>query len=157
MSASTSCPHPESPTLGVHIEVTDNEDTNTITHASQHSGSEHIPTPALEGPPEDPDPLGDDPDDEPNVFRDTPTPDPSDDKSVDPGAVFANLAKAIDSLAKASCCTPSESTQHTKVQELDQFDGTDPHKLWVFLVQCELKFQDRPKAFAKDCTKVIFA
>ena len=49
-------------------------------------------------------------------------------------AIFVNLAKAIKSLAKSSCYNPSKTLQCTKVQELDQFDGTDLHKLWVFFV-----------------------
>jgi len=33
----------------------------------------------------------------------------------------------------------------------------DPKKLWTFLVQCELCFQDRAKAFCLDRAKVTFA
>ncbi|KIK15211.1 hypothetical protein PISMIDRAFT_115501 [Pisolithus microcarpus 441] len=35
--------------------------------------------------------------------------------------------------------------------------GTDPHKLWTFLVQCKLCFQDCPRAFCQDRNKVTFA
>ncbi|KAG6325694.1 hypothetical protein ID866_13395, partial [Astraeus odoratus] len=37
------------------------------------------------------------------------------------------------------------------------FNGSDPKKLCMFLVQCELNFQDRPCAFCNDRTKVTFA
>ena len=37
------------------------------------------------------------------------------------------------------------------------FDGTDPKKLWTFLVQCELVYSDRPKAFRMDRAKITFA
>ena len=36
-------------------------------------------------------------------------------------------------------------------------DGTDPKKLCTFFIQCELNFQDRPKAFRTDRAKVTFA
>jgi len=49
------------------------------------------------------------------------------------------------------------SSGRTKVCEPDTFDGTDPRKLRAFLVQCELNFQDRPKAFASDRARVTFA
>jgi hypothetical protein len=44
-----------------------------------------------------------------------------------------------------------------KVREPDQFNGTEPRKLQVFLVQCELNYQDHPLAFMTDHAKVIFA
>ena len=99
----------------MYIEVTDDEDNddddmNTITHASQHSGSEWVPTPALEGPPDDLDSPGDDPNNESDIFGDIPTSDPSDEEGVNLGVIFTNLAKEIDSLAKASHHTLSKST-----------------------------------------------
>ena len=45
----------------------------------------------------------------------------------------------------------------TKLCEPDQFDSTDPKKLHAFLIQCELNFQDQPRAFRTDCAKVTFA
>ena len=75
------------------------------------------------------DPPGDDPDSDFN------SPDTSNAEDANPVVVFANLAKAIKSLAKSSHRNPSETSQCTKVREPDQFDGTDPRKLWVFLVQ----------------------
>ena len=44
-----------------------------------------------------------------------------------------------------------------KICEPDQFDGSDPHKLHMFLVQCKLNFQDHPKSFDNDRVKVIYA
>jgi len=69
--------------------------------------------------------------------------------------IFNNLSIAINRLARSS--RSSESSSRTKVCEPDTFDGTDPKKLCTFLVQCELNFQDRPKAFHTDRTKVTFA
>ncbi|KAG6326721.1 hypothetical protein ID866_12368 [Astraeus odoratus] len=69
--------------------------------------------------------------------------------------VFKSLTHAIDSLACTSRKSSSSSSQ-TKVHEPDTFDGTDPKKLWTFLVQCELNFQDCPSAFKKDRAKVVF-
>ena len=43
-----------------------------------------------------------------------------------------------------------------KIQEPNQFDRTEPCKLHVFLVQCELNYQDCPLAFGNDRAKVIF-
>ncbi|KIN96352.1 hypothetical protein M404DRAFT_78891, partial [Pisolithus tinctorius Marx 270] len=44
----------------------------------------------------------------------------------------------------------------TKVRKPDTFDGSDPKKLREFLIQCELNFQDRPRAFRSDRAKVTF-
>jgi len=68
--------------------------------------------------------------------------------------IFNNLSIAIDRLARSS--HSSESSSCTKVREPDTFDGTNPKKLRKFLVQCELNFQDKPKAFCTDRTKVTF-
>ena len=76
---------------------------------------------------------------------------------LDPNlAVFHNLALTINCLSKSSHCTNNSSSSHAKVRELDTFDGTDPKKLRTFLVQCELCFQDCPKAFHQDRAKVTF-
>jgi len=71
----------------------------------------------------------------------TPTPDPL--------LLFAQVVQALTKVAMASADHDS-SSGCTKVCEPDTFDGTDPHKLRAFLVQCELNFQDRPKAFASN-------
>ena len=87
-------------------------------------------------------------------------PDPNSDEELlaeqIPTDTLAQLASAIQNLACSSHCPFSNSTPHTKVQEPDQFDGTDPQKLWVFLVQCELNYQDWPKAFHTNRAKVTF-
>jgi len=77
---------------------------------------------------------------------------------LDPGlAVFQNLAVAVNRLSRSSHRTSDSSSSRAKVRELDTFDGTDPKKLRTFLVQCELCFQDRTKAFCLDRAKVTFA
>ena len=91
--------------------------------------SVHTPTQNPPGAPGIPrgDPPNDPPNDDPDSnFYSLNTSDTEDTDSV---VVFANLAKAIKSLVKPSHCNPSEISQHTKVQELDQFDRTDPCKL----------------------------
>ena len=66
-----------------------------------------------------------------------------------------NLADAIAALAR--------NVQHqgdgsrAKVRDPDTFDGTDPAKLRTFIVQLQLSFNDRPRAFAEDHRKVNFA
>jgi len=77
---------------------------------------------------------------------------------LDPGlAVFQNLAVAVNRLSRSSRQTSDSSSSRAKVREPDTFDGTDPKKLRTFLVQCELCFQDRTKAFRLDRAKVTFA
>jgi len=77
---------------------------------------------------------------------------------LDPGlAVFQNLAVAVNRLSRSSRQTSDSSSSRAKVREPDTFDGTDPKKLRTFLVQCELCFQDRAKAFRLDRAKVTFA
>ena len=84
---------------------------------SFHSPSHSIHTP-IQNPPgalgipggDSPnDPPGDDPDSDFN------SPDTSDAEDADPAVVFANLAKAIKSLAKSLHRNPSETSQGTKV------------------------------------------
>ena len=70
---------------------------------------------------------------------------------------LVQLAQAIQSLAHVSCHPTSSFAPCTKIQESDQFDRMDPCKLQVFLIQCELNFQDCPRAFSTDCAKVMFA
>jgi len=108
--------------------------------------------------PGDDGPRGDGPDDPNDPNPDDGGEDPID-GIPDPDeaglVIFNNLSIAIDRLARSS--RSSESSSRTKVREPDTFDGTDPKKLRTFLVQCELNFQDRPKAFRTDRTKVTFA
>jgi len=86
--------------------------------------------------------------DSPIPSASTPTPDPL--------LLFAQAVQALTKVATASADRDSSSGR-TKVREPDTFDGTDPRKLRAFLVQCELNFQDRPKAFASDRARVTFA
>ena len=66
-----------------------------------------------------------------------------------------NLADVIAVLAR--------NVQHQgdgsrmKVREPDPFDSTDTTKLWTFLVQLQLNFNDWPRTFSKDWRKVNFA
>ena len=102
-----------------------------------------------DGPKDDPDDPRDDNNN--NKFLDAT-------EELDPGlAVFHNLAVAVNRLSCSSRRTNDSSSSHAKVHELDTFDGTDPKKLWTFLVQCKLCFQDRAKAFCQDRARVMFA
>jgi len=76
--------------------------------------------------------------------------------TLDPLLLFAQAVQALTKVTTASANRDSSSGR-TKVHEPDTFDGTDPRKLRAFLVQCELNFQDRPKAFASDHARVTFA
>ena len=70
--------------------------------------------------------------------------------------IFNNLSITIDRLM-CSARSSNSSSSRTKVHEPDTFDGTDPKKLRTFFVQCELNFQDQPKAFWTNRAKVTFA
>jgi len=72
-------------------------------------------------------------------------------------AVFHNLALAVNRLSRSSRHTNESSSSRAKVRDPDTFDSTDPKKLRTFLVQCELCFQDRAKAFRLDRAKITFA
>src|ERR1700674_703300 len=63
-----------------------------------------------------------------------------------------NLADAIAALARN--IKQQGDGGRTKVREPDPFDGTDPIKLRTFLVQLQLSFNDRPRAFSTDRRKV---
>ena len=67
--------------------------------------------------------------------------------------------RVVTSLAHSTTAShqPSEPQCRMKICEPDQFNGSDPQKLCMFLVQCELNFQDRPRSFDNDRTKVIYA
>jgi len=104
-----------------------------------------------DGPRDDPDDPGDDNNNNNNEFLDAA-------EELDPGlAVFHNLAVAVNRLSRSSRRTSNSSSSRAKVREPDTFDGTDPKKLQTFLVQCELCFQDRNKAFRQDRARVTFA
>jgi len=105
-----------------------------------------------DGPGDDPDDPGDDNNnDDDDKFLDAT-------EELDPSlTVFHNLAVAVNRLSRSSRRTNDSSSSRAKVREPDTFDGTDPKKLRTFLVQCELCFQDRAKAFRLDRAKVTFA
>ena len=86
---------------------------------------------------------------------DSPTPSAST-LTPDPLLLFAQAVQVLTKVTTASADCDSSSGR-TKVHKPDMFDGTDPRKLRTFLVQCELNFQDRPKAFASDRARVTFA
>ena len=60
------------------------------------------------------------------------------------------MIKAIDVIIKSNI--PSK----IKLRNLDAFDGSDPHKLHTFLLQCKLNFHDRRDHFQEDSTKVSY-
>jgi len=74
----------------------------------------------------------------------------------DPLLLFAQVVQALTKVTTASANCDSSSGR-TKVHEPDTFDRTDPCKLHAFLVQCQLNFQDCPKAFASNRARVTFA
>ncbi|KIK13677.1 hypothetical protein PISMIDRAFT_17822 [Pisolithus microcarpus 441] len=103
--------------------------------------------------PSDDDPHNNNEDDEDDndPFVDAP-------EDLDPQlAVLQNLATAVDRLSRSTRRPDDTSSSRAKVREPDTFDGTEPCKLRTFLVQCELCFQDRPRAFRQDRNKVTFA
>src|SRR6266481_251236 len=70
---------------------------------------------------------------------------------------IANLAAAIALLAQNLASPATPAIPWVKIWELDPFDGTDPHQLHTFLLQCSLNFKERTDAFATDEVKVTYA
>jgi hypothetical protein len=66
------------------------------------------------------------------------------------------LIDALTAIAE-NVRNPSETTQRTKVREPDAFDGSDSRKLRPFLIQCELNFRDRPRAFETPTARINYA
>jgi hypothetical protein len=95
-----------------------------------------------------PDDEGGDPDDEPDHDEDNGL------NAQD--HIFMQLSEAINKLACNNCCTASSDDSKVKVHKPDTFDGSEPRKLRVFFVQCELNFQSKPKTFRSDQAKVNF-
>ena len=48
-------------------------------------------------------------------------------------------------------------TMPTRLREPDTFDSSDTSKLRVFILQCNLHFQDHANAFTSDRAKVVYA
>ncbi|KIO06424.1 hypothetical protein M404DRAFT_24649 [Pisolithus tinctorius Marx 270] len=118
-----------------------------------HPSTFHTPSPRNrnDGPDPDPDYPDGDPDGGGSGDRDVP-----EDPAELPEDPLVALARAVHALARSSSRT-GDSTLKTKVREPDTFDGSNPKKLREFLIQCELNFQDCPRAFRSDRAKVTFA
>jgi len=109
-------------------------------HGNDDGPEDDLPGDPDNDPPDDDPPDDDNPDEQPD--------DPDND-------VQNNLADAIAALARN--VRHQGDGSRSKVREPDPFDGTDPTKLRTFLVQLQLSFNDRPRAFNGDRTKVNFA
>ena len=72
-------------------------------------------------------------------------------------AILNNLAVAVSCLSRSVHHNNELSSSWAKVRDPDTFDGTNPKKLRTFLVQCELIYSNRPKAFWLDRAKITFA
>jgi hypothetical protein len=70
--------------------------------------------------------------------------------------VFRRFSEAIENLARNTRKSLSKDSK-VKVREPDTFDGSEPHKLSAFFVQCELNFQNKTRSFRSDQAKVNFA
>ena len=111
--------------------------------------------PDRDGPPNDP--PGDNPS---NPGNPPPDHDPDDDGDHGPPEddnppwdTQVDLANAILALAYQ---VAHPHTQHSKVREPDQFDGSNSQKLQSFLMQCQLNFNDWVSTFASDKSKVNY-
>jgi hypothetical protein len=88
---------------------------------------------------------GGDPDDDPDGSEGQP--DDDDDETPNLAAALALLAKSLQ----------KPCSKNTKIRELDAFDGSDPKKLRLFIVQCQMNFDNRPNAFSTERAKVNYA
>ena len=122
---------------------------------------------ASNGPTNNQHPPGDrEPDDGPGGPNDDPLDDGNNDGPVDPfdpskdsdhpdeENVHHNLADVIAALARN--VQHQRDGSHLKFREPDPLDGTNTTKLRTFLVQLQLNFNDRPRAFSEDQRKVNF-
>src|SRR6202043_478189 len=99
-------------------------------------------TPSVSGPPdhdEESEPSGTDDDDE---LNDPPTPRPDRDLT---------LARLLREIINAN-----KRPEMVKPRNPNTFDGSDAKKLKSFLVQCQLNFLDRPRAFRSDSRKINY-
>src|SRR6202030_1192165 len=99
-------------------------------------------TPSVSGPPdhdEESEPSGTDDDDE---LNDPPTPRPDHDLTP---------ARLLREIINANKCP-----NMVKPRDPDTFDGSDAKKLKSFLVQCQLNFLDRPRAFRSNSRKINY-
>ena len=82
----------------------------------------------------------------PTPFNHTPAPDP-----------LLLFTQAVQVLTRVTSATADcDSSGKTKVCKPNTFDSSDPRKLCAFLILCKLNFQNWPKAFATDRTKVTY-
>jgi hypothetical protein len=77
--------------------------------------------------------------------------DPDDDQ---PDDETPNLAIALTLLAQS---LQKPHSENTKVCKPDSFDRSDSKKLWSFVVQCQMKFNNCPNTFSSECAKVNYA
>jgi hypothetical protein len=113
------------------------------------------------GPPDDDDGGGGgdrgndpDPEDIPDIPAQTPEPEPE--PTNDEARMMRSFIESIAKLAESVNSEKKESGQ-IKLQEPNAFDGSDPKKLCGFLLQCELNFCAKPKAFSGNLAKVNYS
>ena len=66
-----------------------------------------------------------------------------------------NLANTIHDFAQ-TIWENQGSSNRSKVQEPDVFDGSNTRKLQAFLIQCQLNFNSKPQAFRTNASKVNY-
>src|SRR6266481_4147613 len=86
----------------------------------------------------------------PSSTMESDTPTPSTDN-------IANLAAAITLLAQNLTSPATPTIPWVKIQELDPFNGMDPHQLHTFLLQCSLNFKECTDTFTANEAKVTYA
>ena len=74
----------------------------------------------------------------------------------DPPTPRADAELTPTRLLKEMIDATSRRSETVKPRDPDTFDGSDPRKLKSFLVQCQLNFRDRPRAFNSDTRKVNY-
>ena len=74
--------------------------------------------------------------------------------TLDPLLLFTQAVQVLTRVTSATA--DCDSSGKTKVCKPNTFDSSDPRKLCAFLILCELNFQNWPKAFATDRTKVTY-
>ena len=148
-SVSASCP-PQG-TSDANSKLSAAERLHCLLHDNENPFAGHEPVapagglPGDEGPSDDP---GDDPND-PN-FYDGNLDDDNLPPDVDPTLIVLNNLVGVVSLLARNSHQANESSLQTQVCEPNTSNGTEAKKLHTFLVQCELNFQDCPRAFNED-------
>ena len=150
----TALPEPSTPTAGPHppnssgLYSMEDRFTNTIpildyVHASWMSGrgGGGDSTPPSPGPPSILPPNS------PAPSNHMPT--------LDPLLLFTQALQVLTRITSAT--VDHDPSGKTKVHEPNMFNRSDLCKLCAFLVLCESNFQNHPKAFTMNCTKVTYA